>query len=423
MLLPYNLKRILCLPFKFTVIAECTKGFFCIWLVSYCTWLSWHVRLSGESMSESISNVVKLFQGAKDGDARSLSLLKLHEGYVYDAPAVLDPSKCEDVNEIRDAVSEFAYLVASFKKLGLEHCEKKSRVALSYMLHVLESASGRRARAVKSLDGEGIAEECLEVVKDLSETSEMLVKINEMEGRRLKTLKTLKEWRRKSVLVNDGSKDSKETEEEQSDDESHDDEGESDEEEDEDSSTDDETGEDPQVTKPKPTTHHVNRKCLVKTGCAGYCGPNLRRHLVQVHANKHHIRENNVDRYFAMGLHYKRKRGPRRTDKKGKSVKGRWKRWCPEPFCTYLGAYLPEHLQNKHRMKQSSATYRTALKIARRFRGAKEELDLMPPPEPPIVEIAEAPASRLPSGDDDSPSSSVIKRYTPKSKDTSVAFR
>ena len=232
-------------------------------------------------MSDSISNVVKLLQGAKDGDAQSLTLLKLHEGYHYDPPAVFDPTQCKDINEIRDAVSEFAYLVASFKKLGLDHCEKKSRLALSYMLHILETESGRKAKAVKSLDGEGMAEECLEVVRDLSGTSDLLVKINEMEERRLKTLK---EQRRKSVLENDGSEDSNEAEEEQSDDEGHDDEGESDEEEDEteeeeeeDSIPDNEIGEDPQVTKPKPApaTHHVNRKCLVKTGCAGYCGPNL----------------------------------------------------------------------------------------------------------------------------------------------------
>lgn len=122
-------------------------------------------------MSESISNVVKLFEDTKDGDAVSLRLLKLHKGYDYEPPAVFEPAKCKGKDEMTEAVSEFAYLVASFKKLGLDHCEKKSRVALSYMLNVLHTQLGKKAKAVKNLDGEGIAEECLEVMRDLSETS------------------------------------------------------------------------------------------------------------------------------------------------------------------------------------------------------------------------------------------------------------
>ena len=181
-------------------------------------------------MSESISNVFKLFQDAKDGDAVSLRLLKLHEGYDYELPAVFEPAKCKDKDEVTEAVSEFAYLVASFKKLGLDHCEKKSKSGT--LLHVECSSNpvGKKAKAVKNLDGEGIAEECLEVMRDLSETSDLLVKMNEMEGRRLKALQGSKP---KSVFQNDSTEDSKETEEEQSDDEGESDEEESESEEEE----------------------------------------------------------------------------------------------------------------------------------------------------------------------------------------------
>lgn len=122
---------------------------------------------------------------------------------------MFEPAKCKDKDEMTEAVSEFAYLVASFKKLGLDHCEKKSRVALSYMLNVLHTQLGKKAKAVKNLDGEGIAEECLEVMRDLSETSDLLVKMNEMEGRRLKALQGSTP---KSVFQNDSTEDSKETE-------------------------------------------------------------------------------------------------------------------------------------------------------------------------------------------------------------------
>ena len=352
--------------------------------LSFVNRMSWR-------MEKRLPNVLKLLEGAKDGDEECLRLLKLQHGYDYDPPPVFDPAKCKDMDEMRDAVSELAYLVASFKKLGLDHCERKTRVALSYMLHVLEAQTGKKAKTVKNLDGEGIAEDCLGVVTDLCGTADLLVIINDMEERRLQKLKD-----------NEGSEDSME-EEEQSDDKSDDDKSENEEEEgeseEEGSTDDDDIGEEAEDATSKSSSHHVNRKCLVKSGCAGYCGPNLRRHLVNVHANKNHIRHQDVDRFFAMGLHYKRKRGPSRVDKKGKAVKGRWKRWCPEPFCPYLGAYLPEHLQNKHRMKQCSAKYRTALKIARRYKGVKEEMDQMLPPEPPIVEVVAADQASLSPSD------------------------
>ena len=63
--------------------------------------------------------------------------------------------------------------------------------------------------------------------------------------------------------------------------------------------------------EPKQTpsfSHHVNRKCVVGHGCM-YEGPNLKRHLTNVHAKKQHIHESQINRYFAMGL-----KGTRRED-------------------------------------------------------------------------------------------------------------
>lgn len=70
----------------------------------------------------------------------------------------------------------------------------------------------------------------------------------------------------------------------------------------------------------KTSSHHLNRKCLVGRGCSGYIGPNLKRHLQNVHVQKNHICED-VERYFAMGLDPKKRRGPRRKGKSGKDDK------------------------------------------------------------------------------------------------------
>ena len=123
-------------------------------------------------------------------------------------------------------------------------------------------------------------------------------------------------------------------------------------------------------------THHLERKCVVGHGC-NYEGPNLKRHLTNVHVKKKHIHQNQVNKFFAMGLQGHKKRGPTVKTKSGKKLKGRWKRWCPQPGCDYLGSYLPQHLENKHRMKPSSSLYKTSLKIAVKYKGIQEEIEQM----------------------------------------------
>ena len=124
----------------------------------------------------------------------------------------------------------------------------------------------------------------------------------------------------------------------------------------------------------KSSTHHAIRKCVVGNGC-NYEGPNLKRHLINIHVKRKHIENNQVERYLALGMDNTSNRGPPRKTKAGKKMKGRWKHWCPQPHCHYLGPYLPEHLQNKHQMKPGSSIYKTSLKIAVRFKGLKEELE------------------------------------------------
>ena len=62
--------------------------------------------------------------------------------------------------------------------------------------------------------------------------------------------------------------------------------------------------------KRNPWSHHIDRKCMVPSGCRGYVGPNLKRHLQNVHYQKGHITEQDVDKYFALGLDPKKQEGP-----------------------------------------------------------------------------------------------------------------
>lgn len=154
---------------------------------------------------------------------------------------------------------------------------------------------------------------------------------------------------------------------------------------------------------------------MVPKGCKGYKGPNLKCHLINVHFKKNTILEREVDRYFFMGLDGRNKRGPLRKTKSGKPLRGRWKRCCPQPDCSYLGAYLPEHLRNAHRMKPSGAHYKLCLKVAKRYKGLVGELETMEQPEPVIVELNNPP-SPLPSHSPSPPASPPAKRAKKSTK-------
>lgn len=67
---------------------------------------------------------------------------------------------------------------------------------------------------------------------------------------------------------------------------------------------------------------------------------------------------------FIMGIHGKKWRCSTTTSKnKGR----RWKKWCPQTDCSYLGAYLPQHLRNKNGMHRDSKACKTSLKVAKRY--------------------------------------------------------
>jgi len=70
----------------------------------------------------------------------------------------------------------------------------------------------------------------------------------------------------------------------------------------------------------------------------------LKRQLTNVHVKKEHVHQNQVNKYFDMGSQGHKKRGSIVKTKSGKKLKGRWKKWCPQPGCDYLGSYLPQHL-------------------------------------------------------------------------------
>ncbi len=269
-----------------------------------------------------------------------------------------------------------------------------ARKSLSYTMYVHRVLSDKQFKAKTNFNGQDVAADVSILIKDLCRTGDMLIKVNDMEIERLNKENRSREG--------EGARVKKESQKEEDQEESAE-EKESVESAGEEESVEGESVKEEEIEateeKANPSSHHLNRRCVVPRGCNGYEGPNLKRHLKSVHVRKNNILPEDVDRYFAMGMDGRKKRGPPRKTKTGKPLRGRWKRWCPEADCQYLGPYLPEHLQNFHKMKRSSAHYKLCLKVAKRYKGLAGELETMEQPEPAIVEIKNppSPSSRSPS--------------------------
>ena len=357
------------------------------------------------TMEEKLSSVINLLKQASEGDEQYLRCLNLTDGYDYNSPAPFNPDVPRQ--QVKDDLCEIAYFAAALDKLQLQHCEKVARTALSYALYVHDILFDKRAKVASSLNGQDVADDALEIVRDICATRDMLLDVNRQECAKQEEESTeggsIQSGDDAKKESNDKKKSGEDADEEDEEEEDEESEGEDVKEKDE-----KDVKEEAQQLKTQYTSsHHRNRTCLVGKGCAGYVGPNLKRHLTNVHLRKNHISEEDLDRYFALGIDPRKKRGPPRKNKKGKTIKGRWKQCCPEPGCSYLGTYLPEHLQNKHHLKPSSATHRTSLKIARRFKSLADELEKMVELEPPISKISvpsppPLPSKRAMSSDDDS---------------------
>ena len=64
----------------------------------------------------------------------------------------------------------------------------------------------------------------------------------------------------------------------------------------------------PALRKSSSISHHVDRKCVVGHGCR-YVGPNLKRHLANVHVKRGHLLLEQVEKFFSMGSDGHKKRG------------------------------------------------------------------------------------------------------------------
>lgn len=238
---------------------------------------------------------------------------------------------------MKDDLSEFVYFAAAAEKLELQFTARMARTAVKYCMYAYNCLSDKTPTVHPVLNGQDVAEDTLTLVKDISLTTDMLLKVEQMEAsRREEEGDTLgedgegeegedakEEQDEKEESEGEGEKNEEEKDEEEGEgekDEDEDEKGQAGVEEDEE---DDNNGDN---QKRNPWSHHIDRKCMVPSGCRGYVGPNLKRHLQNVHYQKGHITKQDVDKYFALGLDPKKTRGPKRTTRGGKTIKGRWKR-------------------------------------------------------------------------------------------------
>ena len=346
---------------------------------------------------------------AEAGDPVALRRLRMHDGCDFQGPQVFNP--LTSLEDLESGLVEKFYFCASIQHLQLQHIEKCTFKALSYMLYVHECLMGKSFVPNRNLQGSAVTAGSAEILQDIIDTVEMLREAKQRHEEKVKKRVESSETRVPSEEEDTSKEEWRHgsSASESSDDDSSNGKGgagvkgvrgerkslgkevvSGEVEADKESAVLCEGQEEvverkkPQVVRGGKRSTHVTRSCKVPS-CRGYKGPNLKRHLMDVHLKKKEIFDKDVERLFNMGVSKTKLRGPPRKSKKGTLVKGRRKRWCPEPFCGFLGPYLPQHLRAVHKMTPGSERYKVALKEARPYRGEEAELALLTLPRPPIV--------------------------------------
>lgn len=263
------------------------------------------VEIASLRMEENLSTLIELLNNAKEGDKTSLQLLRLNEGFLFKYPTTFDPDASQE--QVKEDLCDLLHFVEAVRLCQLSHVEEVMGTAVSYAMYVYQILFDGRFKDFLELRGEDAAGEILEVVKDICSTTDMFLKANTLEQKRLS--ETNGDDERDSGDRDDSNNAYKSDQDDETEgEEIEDDEGQ---------------------VKENTQSHHLARKCLVGKGCV-YYGPNLKRHLRYVHLKKNEISEQVIGCFFHMGVNPKKTRGPPRKTKPGKKSKGRWRRWCPQ---------------------------------------------------------------------------------------------
>ena len=203
-----------------------------------------------------------------------------------------------------------------------EECEVSEIVESKTVIGVAEQQSQTVAMEVDSQEEKEVTSKKRKVVVVVEEQQSNTAAIQEGKEVRLKkrkkvVVKVEEEQRDTPAIAVEHPEESEEIEESEESKESE----ESEESEDNADKPEDSKAEETPAANTKPRqmpslSHHVNRKCVVGHHCL-YEGPNLKRHLRNVHVKNAHIEDRQVERYFALGLRSHNIRGPPEKTKSG----------------------------------------------------------------------------------------------------------
>lgn len=221
-----------------------------------------------KTLDKELDRVIELLERASLEDEWALDILGMQEGVDFDLPQPFDPTK--DKEKLEREVRLMVYHVAGLGQCQLSHIQQISERMLSYVLYAYHTFVKEPLSHALVLEGPAVAHSCLEAVEDVLSTVEMLRRAQEIEESR----------GRRRPGVGEGESDESdgqmEVEEEKA----------------------EVAGRHPaerEVVRAQKEEeggspgkgHHLDRTCKV-AGCRGYTGPNLRRHLRDVHLQELH---------------------------------------------------------------------------------------------------------------------------------------
>ena len=135
-------------------------------------------------MENRLTTLIDLLTRAAKCNHNAQELLHLMEGFPFNAPKVFNPAAKGAKSRMKDNLSEFIYFAAAAEKLELQFTARMARTELKYCMYAYNCLSDKTPTVHPVLNGQDVAEDTLTLVKDICLTTDMLLKVEQMEASR-----------------------------------------------------------------------------------------------------------------------------------------------------------------------------------------------------------------------------------------------
>ena len=133
------------------------------------------------TMEKQLSSLISVLEQTVAGDENCLELLDLHDDFrpspLFDIPPPFNPDEV-DKTKLEEDIMQTLFFASAAHKLHLDTSQDVALRSLSYSKYVYECLYQKRLNLPEILDGQDLADEILEIINDMCNSTALLESVN-----------------------------------------------------------------------------------------------------------------------------------------------------------------------------------------------------------------------------------------------------